>query len=443
MRMSLSRRAILRGAGVGLSLPWLEAMAATSGAAGKPPVRFAALYMPNGVNVDAWIPKGTGRDFELSPTLAPLRELKDRVTVVSNLWNANSKGGDGHYVKEAAILTCTTIKKTPGADIGNGVSVDQVAAQRVGSQTPLPSLELGVTPVAVGVDAVVGYTRVYGSHIAWANSTTPLAREINPRSVYERLFRAASGQTGDAAKMDTLLLDRVLGDANRLRGKVSTADRIRIDEYLSLMRSLEQRVQRASAGAQRTWKARAEMDPGGKPPEKPADHAEHVRLMMDMIAVAFQTDTTRVATFMFGNAVSNVSFRFLEGVSAGHHDVSHHQKEEDKLRQYAIISRWHVEQYAYLLRRLSEMKEGESTVLDNSMVLFASALSDGNSHNPHRLPVVVGGRGGGRIDSGQHLVYTEDSPLANLYVSMLDAFGAPVERFADSTGPLAGFLRGA
>jgi hypothetical protein len=395
MKNLLSRRAILRGAGVGLGLPWLEAMAATSGPAGKPPVRFAALYMPNGVNVDAWMPKGRGRDFELSPTLAPLRELKDRVTVVSNLWNANSKAGDGHYVKEAAILTCTTIKKTPGADIGNGVSVDQVAAQRVGIQTPLPSLELGVTPVAVGVDAVVGYTRVYGSHIAWANATTPLAREINPRSVYERLFRAASGQTGDAAKMDTLLLDRVLGDANRLRGKVSTADRIRIDEYLSLMRSLEQRVQRASAGAQRTWKARAAMDPNGKPPEKPADHAEHVRLMMDMIAVAFQTDTTRVATFMFGNAVSNVSFRFLEGVSAGHHDVSHHQKEEDKLRQYAIISRWHVEQYAYLLRRLSEMQEGDSTVLDNSMVLFASALSDGNSHNPHRLPVVVGGRGGG------------------------------------------------
>lgn len=441
MKTALSRRTILRGAGAGLGLPWLEAMAAAPSA--KPPVRLAALYMPNGVNVDAWTPQGKGRDWTLSPTLEPLRSLKDRVVVMSNLWNANSKGGDGHYVKEAAILTCATIKKTPGADIGNGVSVDQLAAQRTGVQTPLPSLELGVTPVAIGVDAVVGYTRVYGSHIAWSNATTPLAREINPRSVYERLFRAASGQSNDSAKMDTLLLDRVLGDANRLRAQVGAADRIRIDEYLSLMRSLEQRVQRASAGTQRTWKARAPIDAKAIPPERPADHAEHVRLMMDMMATAFQTDTTRVCTFMFGNAVSNVSFRFLEGVSAGHHDVSHHQKEADKLRQYQLINRWHVEQYAYLLRRLSEMKEGESTVLDNSMVLFASALSDGNSHNPHKLPLLLGGGGGGRIDSGQHLVYTEDSPLANLYVSMLDAFGAPVERFADSTGPLAGLLKDA
>lgn len=428
----------MRGAGVGLGLPWLEAMAATP--AGKPPVRLAALYVPNGVNVAEWVPKGQGREWELSPALEPLRALKSRVNVLSNLWNANSKGGDGHYVKEAAILTCATIKKTPGADIGNGISVDQMAAKKVGGETPLPSLELGVTPVAIGVDAVVGYTRVYGSHIAWSDATTPLAREINPRSVYERLFRAASGQSNNAAKMDTLLLDRVLGDANRLRGQVGAADKIRIDEYMSLMRSLEQRVQRASAGTQRTWKARAAMDAKAMPPEKPADHAEHVKLMMDMIATAFQTDTTRVATFMFGNAVSNVSFRFLEGVSAGHHDVSHHSKEADKLRQYGIITRWHVAQYAYLLQRLSEMKEGEGTVLDNSMVLFASALSDGNSHNPHKLPIVLGGLGGGRIAGGQHLVYSEDTPLANLYVSMLDAFGAPVERFGDSTGPLAGVL---
>ena len=163
--------------------------------------------------------------------------------------------------------------------------------------------------------------------------------------------------------------------------------------------------------------------------------------MMDMIATAFQTDTTRVGTFMFGNAVSNVSFRFLEGVSAGHHDVSHHAKEADKLRQYQIINRWHIEQYAYLLGRLDSMREGESTVLDNSMIVFASALSDGNSHNPHKLPIVLGGRGGGSIQCGQHLEYSEDSPLANLYLSMLNAFGVPVTRFGDSTGPLAGLVR--
>lgn len=439
--MSISRRTILRGAGVSLGLPWLEAMAATADTTGKPPIRMAALYMPNGVNPWKWAPEGTGRDFQLSPTLKPLEDLKSQITVMTNLWNENSKGGDGHYVKEAAWLTCQTIKKTPGEDIANGVSVDQLAAQRIAGQTPLPSLELGVTPVAVGVDAVVGYTRVYGSHIAWSSPTTPLARELNPRSVYERLFRASSGPQGNEAKMDALLLDRVLGDAKKLRTQVGNADRVRLDEYLSVMRSLEERVQRASGTKERTWKPRAAMDPKAMPTERPADHAEHVRLMLDMIATAFQTDTTRIATFMFGNAVSNVSFRFLDGVSAGHHDVSHHQKNEDKLRQYERISRWHIEQYAYLLRRLQSMKEGESTVLDNSMILFGSALSDGDRHSPRNLPLVLGGNAGGRINAGQHLVYAEDSQMANLYVSMLDAFGTPVERFADSTGPLKGLLR--
>ncbi len=437
----ISRRTLLKGAGVGLGLPWLESMAA-SPVTSASPNRLAVLYMPNGVNVTAWTPEGTGRDFKLSPTLAPLEDLKDRITVVSNLWNANSKGGDGHYVKEAAILTCSTIKKTPGADLANAISMDQVCAQKVALQTPLASLELGVTPVAIGVDAVVGYTRVYGSHIAWSNASTPLAREINPRSVYERLFRAANVGKGNQSKQDTLLLDRVLGDAKRLRAQVNSADKLRIDEYMSVMRSLEERVTRSSSGAQQSWKPKVALALKDAPTDRPTDHAEHVRLMMDMIAVAFQSDTTRVATFMFGNAVSNVSFRFLEGVTAGHHDVSHHQKEADKLRQYQLINRWHIEQYAYLLRKLAAMKEGETNVLDSSMVLFASALSDGNSHNPHKLPLVLAGRGGGRIDSGQHLVFGEDTPVANLYMGMLEAFGAPVERFADSTGVLPGLLRG-
>jgi Protein of unknown function (DUF1552). len=440
---TISRRTLLRGAGVGLALPWLEAMLPASPAGSsrmaKPPVRMAFLYMPNGVNTAAWTPEGAGAGFKLSPTLEPLQDLKNDILVVSNLWNEASKSGDGHYVKEAAILTCTTIKKTPGADLCNGISVDQMAAQRIANQTPLPSLELGVTPVATGIDAVVGYTRLYGSHIAWSSPTTPLAREINPHSAYERLFRASAPQ-GDAGKLDTLLLDQVLGDAKRLRSQVGSADQVRIDEYLSVVRSLEQRLQRAGSPARAAWKTRVPLDAKAIPTEHPKDHAEHVRLMLDIIAVAFQSDTTRVSTFMFGNAVSNVSFRFLEGVSAGHHDVSHHQNNEDKLRQYQLINRWHVAQYAYLLNRLRGMKEGDSTVLDNSMILFGSALSDGNKHDPHKLPLVLAGRAGGRIAAGQHLVCPPDTPAANLYVSMLDAMGTPVERFADSTGPLPGVL---
>ena len=188
------------------------------------------------------------------------------------------------------------------------------------------------------------------------------------------------------------------------------------------------------------WKPRAPISESARPEGVPKDYAEHVRLMLDMIALAFQTDTTRVATFMFGNEVSNQSFSFLPGVDGAHHSLSHHEKDPDKLRQYQLINRWHVEQFAYLLRKLREMKEGDTNVLDSSMVVFGAGIRDGNKHDPHNLPLLLGGRGGGRIPGGRHLVYTEDTPLANMYVSLLDAFGAPVERFADSTGRLPGLL---
>ncbi len=366
--------------------------------------------------------------------------MRQHVNVLTNLWNEQAKDGDGHYVKETSILTCSRIKKTQGADLRNGVSFDQVAAKARGHLTPLPSLELGVTPVAVGNDAVVGYTRVYGSHVSWATPTMPLARELNPRAAYERLFRAASGPQVSEAKLDSLLLDRVLRDAKRLRGTLGHSDKARLDEYLSSVRSIEARIERSANREQNDWQPLAPIDPAHAPTDRPASHQEHVRLMLDMIAIAFQADMTRIATFMFGNAVSNVSFRFLDGVSSGHHEVSHHGGQKEKLDQYKIINRWHVEQFAYLLERLGNMREGESSVLDNSMVLFASALSDGQKHDPHKLPILLGGRGGGRVDTGQHLVYPEDHPLANLYVAMLDAFGAPVERFADSTMPLRGLL---
>jgi len=320
----------------------------------------------------------------------------------------------------------------------HGPSMDQVAAQRVSHETPLPSLELGIEPESTGVDANVGYTRVYGCHIAWSGPTTPLARETSPRSVYARLFRAAS-PAGSEAGQDQLLLDRVLEGSKKMRSQLGASDQARMDEYLSTIRSLETRMEQAS-DPKRTWKPRVSLRTASEPPQKPSGHQEHVRLMLDMIAVAFQSDTTRISTFMFGNAVSGVNFRFLEGVTDSHHEISHHANDPEKLRQYAVINRWHVDQYGYLLRKLQVMNEGERSVLDNSMIMLASALSDGNRHDPHRLPIVLAGRASGRIASGQHLTYTEDSPVANLYVSMLDAFGTPVERFADSTGPLAGVL---
>jgi len=440
-RFPISRRTLLRGSGAALALPWLEAMTpARAAAAALLPVRMAAMYMPNGVHPGQWTPSGEGRGFELSPTLAPLAEMRDQLLVLTQLWNQGSKGGDGHYVKISGFLTCTTVSKTLGVDLDcHGVSMDQVAAQRAGDRTPLPSLELAIAPVTTGVDKNVGYTRVYGSHIAWSGPHTPLAREINPRLVFERLFRATRPDSG-AAQQDTLLLDRVLDDARDLRTHLGAGDRQRVDEYLSGVRSLEQRIQRASRPERSQWKPKAPIDPAARPDGIPKDYAEHVRLMLDMIALAFQTDITRIATFMFGNEVSNQNFAFVDGVTGAHHSLSHHENDADKLRQYQLINRWHVEQYGYLLQKLRGMREGEATVLDNSMILFGGGIRDGNKHDPHNLPVVLAGRAGGRLASGQHLTYTEDTPLANLYVSMLDAFGTPVDRFADSTGPLRGVL---
>ena len=436
----ISRRTLLRGTGAALGLPWLEAMAAPQRSAiAKAPVRMAALYMPNGVHAETWTPAKVGRDFDLPATLEPMAEFRDDLLVVTNLWNQGSNLSEGHYVKASGFLTSTTITKTLGVDIScNGVSMDQVAVQKAGPQTPLGSLELGLEPVSTGVDKNVGYTRVYGAHIAWAGPTSPLAREINPQFVFERLFRA--GKPSQGAKQDKVLLDLVLDDARQLRKRLGTGDQHRVDEYLSVIRSLEDRLQRASR-PESTWKARAAMDPAAQPAAGiPKSHTEHTQLMLDMIAVAFQTDTTRVSTFMFGNEVTNLNFSFLDGVKGSHHSISHHQKDADKLRQYQLICRWHLEQYAYLLRKLRGMKEGEGTVLDNSMILFGGGLRDGNAHDPHNLPIAVAGRAGGRLATGQHLSYTKDTPLANLYVSMLDAFGTPVERFADSTGPLPGVL---
>ena len=445
----LSRRSLLRGAGASLALPWLEAMMPRAISAaeqeGQPPqdapIRLGALFVPNGVRQDMWTPTGLGSDFQLSPTLKPLEGLQDQLLVLTNLWNQASNVGDGHYVKTSGFLTCTTINKSLGIDLNcNGRSMDQVAADHSGKLTPIPSLELGIDPVTTGVDTNVGYTRVYGSHIAWAGPTSPLARELNPGLVFERLFRAAHPNPG-AAKRDQLLLDRVLGDARELKKSLGSADRQRMEEYLQSVRSVEKRLQKQQSASGHAWKPLVELNLENRPADDRPDHyAEQVRLMLDMIALAFQTDTTRVCTFMFGNAVSGRSFSFLEGVSGGHHDTSHHQNNKDKLHQYHLINRWHIEHYRYLLEKLGSMEEREGTVLDNSMVLYGSGLRDGNSHSPHNLPILLGGRGGGRIASGQHLEYGRDTPLANLYVAMLQAFGTGLERFADSTEILPGVL---
>ena len=455
MNTNITRRTMLKGLGATLALPVLEAM--LPAAAVRFPVRMAHLYMPNGVHPDMWTPRGTGADFELSPTLAPLAGVKKDILVLSELWNAASDTGDGHYVKTSGFLTSTTITRTTGEALNsNGISMDQFAARKVGILTPLPSLELGIEPPATGVDTNVGYTQLYGAHIAWSQPTTPLAKEINPKLAFDRLFRPKAVTSREAADLaatrDRSVLDLVAADAKRLQQKLGANDRAKLDEYLDSVRAVERRIEwdakRQGETAMADPAARAAVDELGRRidaysdparlSERAGNHTEHTRLMLDLMALAFWTDTTRVSTFMFGNAVSSRSFAFLGADFGGHHETSHHENNPNKLEHYQRINQWHVEQYAYFIEKLRSIREGAGTLLDQSMIVLGAGMRDGNAHSPKNLPIILAGRGGGTIATGRHVVHETKTPLANLWHSMLNRVGAPVERFADSTGELKG-----
>lgn len=448
----IERRTFLRGAGAALALPLLDAMgprtlgrAATAEAAAKAPVRFAAMYFPNGVWRPSWIPKQQGRDYVLTPSLEPLAPIRSEVLVLSGLDKAASRQGDGHYAKTANYLTGEPVVKTTGKDVSvGGASVDQVAAERIGRLTPLPSLELGTEPVISGIDSNVGFTRLYGSYISWRSASVPVAKEINPRLAYQRMF----GQKDDAGlpvddpvrREDARsLLDMALEDAGDLRRKLGRDDQHKLDEYMEAVRSVERRLAFHAQPDARQWRPSPAANHPDVPEtiEAPDDYLAHVRLMMDLMVLAFWTDTTRLATFMFANDVSNRNFApLIEGVNGGMHELSHHQHNEHMIEQYAKINRWHVEQYVYMLERMRGIQEGERTLLDNSMIMCGSSISDGNAHDPNNLPILLGGRGGGTIKSGRHIKHPKNTPLCNLYVSVLKRVGARVKEFGDSTGPL-------
>jgi len=471
----LSRRTFLRGTGVALGLPLLEAMlplrtgAALRGAeqGAVAPVRAAYLYFPNGAWMDAWVPRQTGVDYELPFSLTPLAPVRDSVMVLSGLDKPFSRSGDGHYAKTANFLTGLHVRKTTGQDLNSGgVSVDQVAAGRLGHLTPLPSLELATDPVINGLDRAVNYTRMYGSYISWRRPNLPMPRLIDPRAAFERMFgaRDEAGQPlpQPARADDQGLLDAALGDARDLRRRLGRGDQQKLEEYLDSVRSVERRLGFARGNDANGWRPPTRPDPLTPPPRvarpamvftsrgnggdatlpgvRPIDPPELVRLMLDMIVLAFWTDTTRNITFMFANDVSPRNFSFLEGVRENHHSSSHHANEQAKIDSYKIITRWHVAQFVYLLTRLKSVQEGERTLLDNSMIMCGSSLSDGNRHDPNNLPILLGGKGGGRLQTGRHLAFPHNTPLCNLYVSMLDCMGVQVPRFGDSTEPLRGLL---
>jgi len=457
----LPRRSFLRGAGATLALPFLDAMRplmAAGRGAGPLPVRIGLLYMPNGVRADRWTPSGEGSRFKLSPILSPLEQHRDQLLVLTGLQNKASFTGDGHYVKTGGWLTGTTITKTTGSDIAaGGISMDQLAARELGGDTKLPSLELGTEPVATGIDTNVNYTRLYASHISWKTSTVPLPCEINPRVAFDRLFRTRSKTGEKRAADEQSVLDLVREDARRLQSRLGASDKAKLDQYLDSIREVERRIEREaeSLGAgenlapelleeidsldRRISRAMGKASREEELSSRPRfDHGEHCRIMMDLMALAFWSDSTRVSTFMFGNDVTNRNFSFLDGVDGGHHQISHHKNDAGQLDQYERINRWHVEQYAYLLGRMQELKEGEGSLLDHCMLGFGSPIRDGNSHNPRNVPVVLAGGSRVGMKTGRHLVFDEGTPLCSLWLSMLETAGVGTRELGDATDGLRG-----
>ncbi len=441
MTRALHRRTVLRGLGVAMALPFLDAMRpamawAQEGSATVTPTRLLFVFVPNGKHMPTWTPKG--EHGELPWTLEPLRPHREDVLVLSGLaidgGRAHGDGPGDHARSAASFLTTAHPVKTGGAGIRAGISVDQVAAEHLGRSTRFRSLELGCERGGQSGQCDSGYSCAYSSNVSWRTATSPNVKEIDPRLVFERLFmsvRDGESATDAARRLRSRgsVLDFVLQDAKRLSGKLGPSDRRKLDEYTTGVRELERRLRMIEQA-----RGDGAVLPIDRPAGIPRDHQEHVRLMLDLIVLAFRTDLTRVATFMAGNAGSNRSYRWL-GVPEGHHGLSHHGKDAKKREKIRKIDRFNVEQLAYLLERLRARDEDGAALVDSSLVLYGSGIGDGNRHNHDQLPLLLAGRAGG-VRPGRHLRSGHNTPAANLYLSMLRAAGVPAESFGDSKRPL-------
>jgi len=398
---------------------------------------MAFFYVPNGVHMEDWCPKQEGANFELPWILEPLAPFRDDLLILSGLAQHNGEAlGDGagdHARALSTFLTGVHPLKTDGANIHVGVSADQVAARKIGNATRLPSLELGIERGGQSGNCDSGYSCAYSSNISWRSPTMPMAKEVNPRAVFDRLFagRSGDGTTGDRQRRELYrksILDFAIEDAQSLRGRLGLNDRRKLDEYLTSIREVEQRLGRADSPSAETAKGLAR--PGGIP----QDYREHVHLMFDIMALAFQTDSTRICSFMYANEGSTRPYPTI-GVPEGHHDLSHHAGDPKKHEKIRKINRFHIEQFAHLMGKLKAIREGEHSLLDNISMVYGSGLSDGNRHNHDDLPVLLVGKGGGTLKTGRHIKYSPQ-PLNNLYLSLLDNIGVPTDRLGDSTGRL-------
>jgi hypothetical protein len=446
----LSRRTLLKGAGTAIALPFLDAMfpAFSSAAKGAAPCRMAWVYVPNGIIMKEWMPSTDRPGVSMLPeqfpritsAIAPHRnDLTMLAGLTSNGGRALGDGPGDHGRAGAAYLTGVHPKKTFGKDIQAGVSMDQIAARNLEGKTRFASLELGCEEGVQGGNCDNGYSCAYSNSISWRTPSSPMPPEIRPRAVFERLFGSADIESDPKRRArqesyDRSVLDFVLDDARHLENSLGGSDRRKLDEYLSAIRDVEKRIQRAENSTPR-------LAPGIKPPAAgvPAEFAEHARIMFDLMTLAFQTDSTRVVTVLLGIEQSPRSYGAEIGISEAHHGLTHHQGDAEKIEKVTRINCYHIQQFAYLIEKLKSTPDGDGTLLDHSMVAYGSALSDGNNHLHHNLPLILAGRGNNTIRPGRHVRYPDETPITNLYVALLDRLGVHVDSIGDSNGEL-GYL---
>jgi hypothetical protein len=439
MRKALGRRTFLRGVGTAVALPFLDAMTPAFAAADKKaPLRMAFVYVPNGVDVRNWSPAYEGKLQELTRILKPLEPVKDDILLLGNLTHNNGRAlGDGpgdHGRCCGTYLTGVHVKKTT-TQIHAGVSMDQLVAREVGRETRFASLEMGIEDARQSGDCDSGYSCAYTNNLAWRSDSQPLPPVLNPRDLFERLFGKgpALDPAGRAreAKYRRSILDFVTADTKKLERDLGPTDRRKLDEYLSSIREVERQLEKAEQD-------NAQIDPRmDKPYGVPADFAEHFRLMTDMATIAFQADLTRVMTFLVTHEGSSRAYREI-GISDGHHPLTHHRNQVELMDKVSAINEYHMRQFAAWVAKLKATPEGDGSLLDHSMVVYGAGLSDGNRHLHDDLPTVIAGRANGSIKTGRRVVYPKETPMCNLFLSMMDRMGVRMENFADATGRLEG-----
>jgi hypothetical protein len=427
----MDRRQFLRGTGVALALPWMESLTAATTAANEPPTRFGLVYFSNGVEPDHWWAKGEGASMELGPGLAPLQPLTEDFTFIRGLYNQSAVDSSSpHLGRMPNMLSGATVSLDP-ADIRVGRTMDQVLSRRIGNQTPVPSLVLGIEPNELRLED--GVSMIYGSCISWASETKPATKEIYPARTFDRLVG-----DGTDRELDRSILDAVLEQAHALQTKVSKGDQRKLDEYLESVRDIERRIERASQDERlEGWRPSIE-EPNIRRPadDLPQEVPQHMRLMLDLIVLAFQMDKTRIATLMLNNDLSQMNFGFLPNVEGALHlDLTHNGKDPKVEAMYLRTNMFHVEQFAYIVKKMKEIDEGGRSLLDSSMLIGCSNLFDGDQHQADHMPILLAGRGGG-LKPGQVLDYLEGEDdhrrACSLYLSLMDRMGVKLDRFGDT-----------